>query len=84
MLRPRDRKRVPVHGFGNHRARADIDAVFDLDRRNERGVRTDERAIADLGAIFIEAVVVAGDRTRTDVGTLAHRRVTKISEMVGF
>ena len=46
----------------------DIGAVADRHRRDQRAVRADEGAGADLGVVLVEAVVVAGDRAGADVG----------------
>ena len=56
-----DRLRVLSCGLTDHRARADPD------RGDERAVRSDEGAGADLGPVLEDAVVVAGDRPRPDV-----------------
>jgi hypothetical protein len=45
----RDRERVGFDGLGDDRARADIGARADHYRRDERRVRADESARADLG-----------------------------------
>ena len=64
---------------GHHRAGADIGAVADLDRRHQRRVRADEGAVADIGAVLGDAVVIAGDGAGADIGARADPRVADIS-----
>src|SRR5215831_2493833 len=75
LLAARDRKRVLFRRFGDHRAGADIGSIADFHRRHERRIGADESASADVGEVFVEAVVVAGDGAGADVGALAHARV---------
>ena len=63
---------------------ADIGAVADRDRRDQRGVRADKRALADDRAEFAEAVVVAGDRAGADIGPGADVAVAEIGEVTGL
>ena len=58
---------------GDDRARGDERAVADGDRGDERGVRADEGAGADLGPVLEDAVVVAGDGAGADVGAARRR-----------
>ncbi len=80
----RERERVGRHVLGDDAARADIGALADRDRRDQGGVRADEGAGADLGAVLVEAVVVAGDGAGADVGAGADARVAEIGEVVGL
>src|ERR1700732_4353548 len=66
----------------NPRAGADIGAAADLDRRHQRGVGADERAGADLGLVLCEAIIVAGDSARADIGVDADMGIADIAEMV--
>ena len=52
---------------GDHRSSTNDRAVADRHRRHQRGIGTDERALADVGLVLAEAVVIAGDRARPDV-----------------
>src|SRR6185437_12237283 len=61
-------ERVGRHVLGDHRAGADVGARPHRDRRHQLGVRADEGALADVGVVFVEAVVVAEDRAGADVG----------------
>src|SRR5690606_28474486 len=45
-------------------------------------IRPDEGPLPDRRAMLVEAVVVAGDRTRTDVGARAHVRIADIGEVI--
>src|SRR5271157_38 len=64
-------KRVGIDWLGDHRARADISALADRDRRDERRVGANERARANVGLVLGKAVVVAGDGSGADVGARA-------------
>src|SRR3546814_3226593 len=63
-------------------ARRDDRVGADPDRRDERAVRSDEGALADLGPIFEIAVVIAGDRTRADIRGGADGDIAQIGQMV--
>ncbi len=51
------------------------------DRGHQHGVRADEGALADLGAVLHHAVVVAGHGARADVGVLADMGVAEIGQV---
>ena len=70
--------------LGDDRARAGDRAVADLHRRDQRGVRADERARADIGEMLVEAVIIAGDGARADIGARADARIAEIGQMVGL
>src|SRR5277367_1616947 len=78
----RHRKRVGLDRLGDDRARADIGAVADRDRRDEGRVRADEGAGADVGLVLGEAVVIAGDSSRADVGVRPDSSVADIGQMI--
>ena len=84
LLAARDGQLVGRDILGDHRSRADDRAVADADRRDQRAVRADEGARADLGPIFAEAVVIAGDGARADVGFRADRRVADVAQVIGL
>ena len=66
--RPRAHERLRAHG----------------DRGHQRGVAADERVLADDGFVFIHAIIVAGDRTRSDVRPRADLRIPQIGKVVGL
>ena len=47
-------------------------------------VRTDEGAILDDGTVLVHAIIIACDRTGTDVDILSYRAVSDITQMVDF
>jgi hypothetical protein len=63
---------------------ADGRAFADPHRRDQCGVGTDERAIADFGDELVDTVVVAGDGAGADVDVAANLGVAEIGEMVGL
>src|SRR6185436_6022919 len=73
-----ERQRPRRHVTGDHRAGADIGPIADLDRRDQRRVRADEGALANVGAVFAHAVVVAGNGAGPDIRPLTHPRVADI------
>src|SRR5882757_3979273 len=73
LLRAFDGERAGRDVFGDDGARAGVGALAHDHRRDQRRVRTNEGTIADLGAMLVEAVIVARDRTRSDIGTVADR-----------
>src|SRR5262249_27802166 len=66
-----ERERIRRHIVSDDRARADIGAVPDLHRCDQRRIRADERILADLGAMLGHAVVLAGDAAGADIGARA-------------
>src|SRR5262249_36885144 len=68
---------VPDGGAGR-----DVGVVADRDRRDQLAVAADLHAVADHRAVLAEAVVVAGDRARTDVAVAADGRVADVREVV--
>src|SRR5271165_2040337 len=77
-----DGERVRFDVLGDDRARTDIGAVADPDRRDEGGIRPDEGARADVGLVLAVAVVVAGDRPRADVRARADAGVADVGQVV--
>ena len=80
----RERQRIGRDVLGDDAARSDIGALADLDRRHQRRVRADKGAGADLGAMLVEAVIVAGDGAGADISARADAGVADISEMVNL
>src|SRR5688572_8620275 len=76
LLGALDSQRARLNIARDDASRADERTVADLDRRNQRAVGADEGALADLGAVLGEAVIVAGDRAGADIGLLADAGVT--------
>ena len=54
------------------------------DRRDQLRIAPDERAILDDRRVLEGAVVVAGDRPRTNIHLCPDGRVTQIREMIRF
>src|SRR5262245_53686303 len=84
LLAALERQRAGRHVARDDRAGSYIGALPDRDRRDQRRVGTDEGVLADVGAVLVETVVVAGDGAGADVGVFAHPRVADIGEMVGL
>ena len=63
-----DGHRIVRHVLRDDRARTDIGAIADPDRRHQRGIGTNEGAFADRRLVLEEAVIVAGDGAGADVG----------------
>src|SRR5690606_8914326 len=82
LLDPRERERRARHVLGHGGAGGDVGVAPDRHRRDELGVRADERARLDGGAVLAEAVVVAGDGAGADVGAGADRHVAQVGEVV--
>ena len=80
----RQRQGIGRDVLGDDAARADIGALADLDRRHQRGVGADKGAGADLGAMLVEAVIVAGDGAGADISARADAGIADISEVVNL
>src|SRR3546814_1493736 len=65
---------------GHRAAGADDRVAADPHRRDQRAVRSDEGVLADFGAIFEIAVIIAGDRARADIGPRTDADVAQRSE----
>src|SRR5262245_60750432 len=63
---------------GAYRAGAELGAIADLHRRDQRRVGGDAGSCADVGAMFGHAVIVAGDGAGADVRPRAHPGVADI------
>src|SRR4029077_4491154 len=74
--------RVVRHVAGNHRARADIGSLADLDGRDQRRIGADECALTDLGLVLAKAVIIARDGTGSDIGVGTDMGITDIAEMI--
>jgi hypothetical protein len=84
-----DELRAPAHArefrqCRTYRPGCDIGTVADLDGGDERRIRTDEGAGADLGLVLAESVIVAGDGASADIGSGAYMGVANVSEMGRF
>src|SRR6478672_9466375 len=79
-----DREAVGLDIAGDDRSGADNRAVADGHRCDQRGVRADERSGADHCLVLAEAVVIAGDGARTDVGARADLSVADIRQMINL
>src|SRR4051812_34561894 len=56
---PANRQRIGRYVLGDDGAGTHIGAIADLDRRHQRRIRADKRALADVGAVLGLAVVIA-------------------------
>ena len=70
--------------FRDNTAGADISAIANLNGRDKGRISTDESALADIGAILGDAVIIASNGARADVSAFADTSVTDISKMVGL
>ena len=82
MSAPRNRKRLPANIAGNHGSRSDYGTVTNLDWRDQGCVGPHKGILSHPGLMLGNSIVVAGDRTGTDVGARANLRVTNIGQMV--
>src|SRR5487761_2179275 len=69
---------------GNCRACTDGRAPAYFYRCNQLRVRADEGVVLDDGAMFVCAIVVAGDGARTDVHPAAHGAVADIAQVISL
>src|SRR5205823_6257416 len=79
-----DSQAVVGHVFGDGRARGDISVVPDVHRGHENRIAADENAFADGRGMFLEAIVIAGNRAGADVALGAHLGVSEIGEVRHF
>src|SRR5439155_18285247 len=70
--------------LGDGRARADVGAARHAHRRDERGIGTDKALVLDHRAVLLDAVVIAGDGARADVGPGADLGVADVAQMIGL
>ena len=70
--------------FGDDRTGADGRTVADVHRGDQRAVRADENAVAEGGAVFVGAVVVAGNRPRANIDRAAEGGVADVAQMIDF
>src|SRR5664279_1320140 len=82
LLRARQRQGVRGHILGDDASRADIGALADPDRRDERAVRADERACANVGLVLAIAIIIAGDRACSYVGARANVSIADIGQVI--
>ena len=80
LLAALDRQAVGLDVLGDHRSGADDRAVADRHRRDQARVGADERPRADHRPILAEAVIIAGDRARADVGARADLGVADVGQ----
>jgi len=73
---------VGGHIVSDAGAGCDIGIVAYRHRRDKLGTAADEDAVADGGAVFLVAVIVAGDGAGSNVDAGADRGVTQVAEMV--
>ena len=81
---PGQRQRVIGDVPGNDAAGTDNGAVADAHRGDQRGVRSDEGARANIGMLLKKAVVIAGDGTCAHVRSGTDARVANVSQVVNL
>ena len=69
------------HVVGHDRTRTGLGSVAELDRRDQRRVDARVHAVADLGPVLVDAVVVRGDRARAEVRVGADLGVADVGEV---
>lgn len=79
-----DGQGVGRDGAGDGGARGDVRAVADAEGGDELAVGADEDVVANVGAVFLDAVVVAGDDARADVAVGADVGIAQIGEVARF
>src|SRR5712692_3422238 len=72
---------VRRHVFRDCRTCGDVGAITNPDGRHQRGVAADEDFVPDRRRILVEAVVIAGNRTRADVAFRSDLRVAQVREV---
>src|SRR6266540_6176277 len=70
--------------LGNRGSSADVSALPDFDRRDDRCIASDEGAILDDRRAFDAAIVVACDGAGADIDVGTDGGITKIRQMIGF
>src|ERR1700694_4905185 len=76
-----DRCRAVGDVFGDDRAGPGPSSSTKFDGSHQHRVHAYERAVADLGAVFVGAIEVSGDRARADVGIFAEVGVAEIGDV---
>ena len=77
-------QRIGFHVFGNRSACGYGGAVVNPEGGDEFGIGTDKHVIPDDRFMFLDPVVVAGDRPGADVDPFSHLAVADIAEVVGL
>src|SRR5262249_8790300 len=79
-----ERERIRGHIVSDNRARADISAIPDLHRRDQRRIRADECVLADLGAMRGHAFVVPDAGAGAESGARADRCIADVAQVIGL
>src|SRR2546425_10049284 len=79
--RPPHRQGAGRHILRDRRARADVGALADGDRRHQARVGPDEGAVVDLRLVLGDSIIVAGDRPGADVDIFADRGIADVRAM---
>src|SRR4051794_39245816 len=82
LLAPLNSQAVGLDVARDHGSCTDYGAVADRDRRDQRGVRPDERSGADHCPVLAETIIIAGDGARADVGPCADFSVADVAQVV--
>src|SRR5450631_840087 len=77
-----ERQRIRRHIFGDAACCRDVSAASNLYWRHQRRVAADEHAIFDDRLVLVDAIVIAGDGTCTDVYAFSDFRVAQIAEVI--
>src|SRR5450759_2504185 len=68
----------------DRRTRTNRCALAYRHRRDQLCIRADEYIVFDDGAMFVRAIIIAGDRASTDVHSSADRTVADVAEMLSL
>ena len=79
LTRPSQREFVGRAGFGNHAACACGGAVFHGYGRNNHRSRTNANIVANLGMMFVYAIIIAGNRACADIAAFANGGIADIA-----
>src|SRR5947208_529475 len=81
LLGPLDGQRTRRHVLRDHRARSRPGALPDAYGRHQHRIGADVHLVPDHGPMFVEAVVVHGDRGRADVRVAPDQGVPDVGEV---
>ena len=84
LPRTAHRQGIGRNRLGEHGARGRVSSVADFKRRYERRIAPDEGPRADGGPVLFEAIVIAGDCARADVGCRANARIAQVRQVAGL
>ena len=79
-----DRQGIGRDLAGDAGSGSDVGSTADRNGSDERGIAADEDAFTDDGLVLVDAVVVASDDTRANIGGGAYLSVTDVAQVVRF